>query len=74
VRRGYAGAGAYLRSTPRTDLEKREAVDMALKGLVVCMLGFLFPPLLLVGLVPFYYGSRKVCLAWLGLGLAEELE
>ena len=29
---GYPGVGAYLRAVPRNDEEKRQAVDLALKG------------------------------------------
>jgi hypothetical protein len=47
---------------------------MALVGLVVCLLGVMFPPLLLVGLFPFFYGSRKLLYASLGLGLADDAE
>lgn len=66
---GYPGVGAYLRATPRNDEEKRQAVDLALKGAVLCGLALFFPPLILVGVVPFYYGSRKLILVWLGLDL-----
>ena len=68
---GYPSLTAYLRAAPQTDEEKRDAVDLALKGLVLCVLGLLFPPLLLFGLVPFFYGTRKVLYASMGLGLAD---
>lgn len=69
---GYSSLGAYLRAAPRTDAEKRDAADLALKGLVLCLLGLLFPPLLLFGLFPFFYGARKVVYASMGLGLADD--
>jgi hypothetical protein len=59
-RRGYAGLGAYLREVPQTEEEKFDAVDLALKGVVLCVLGLLFPPLVVIGLVPLYYGLRKL--------------
>jgi hypothetical protein len=69
---GYPSLVAYLRAAPRTDAEKRDAADLALKGLVLCMLGLLFAPLMLIGLFPFFYGARKVVYASMGLGLAED--
>ncbi len=69
---GYPSLGAYLRAAPRTDAEKRDAADLALKGLVLCLLGVLFPPLLLFGLIPFFYGARIVVWASMGLGLADD--
>jgi len=57
---GYPTLLAYLRAAPRTDAEKRDAIDLALKGLVLCLLGTMFPPLLLFVLFPFFYGARKV--------------
>lgn len=69
---GYPSLAAYLRAAPRTDAEKRDAADLALKGLVLCMLGLLFPPLMLFGLFPFFYGARKVVFASMGLGLADD--
>ena len=74
VATGYPGVGAYLRAVPRNDEEKRQAVDMALKGLILCALGLFFPPMILVGVVPFYYGSRKLILVWLGLDILAEID
>ena len=71
---GYPGVGAYLRAVPRNDEEKRQAVDMALKGVILCALGLFFPPMILVGVVPFYYGSRKLILVWLGLDILAEID
>ena len=71
---GYASVGDYLRAAPRSDEEKRKAVDLALKGLVICLLGLLFPPLLLIGLFPFFHGSRKIVYASMGLGLVDDAE
>ncbi len=71
---GYPGVGAYLRAVPRNDEEKRQAVDLALKGGILCALGLFFPPMILVGVVPFYYGSRKLILVWLGLDILAEID
>lgn len=71
-RLGYASAAAYLRAAPRSDWEKRDAADLALKGVVLCILGLLFPPFVLVGLVPLFYGGRKIVYASLGLGLVDD--
>jgi hypothetical protein len=69
---GYSSTRAYLRAAPQTDQEKRDAADLALKGLAICFLGLMFPPLLLVGLFPFFYGARKVVYASMGLGLVDD--
>lgn len=69
---GYPGTLAYLRAAPRSDDEKRDAADLALKGMVCCLLGILFPPLVLVGLVPLFYGGRKFVYASMGLGLIDD--
>jgi hypothetical protein len=71
-RLGYPNARAYLRAAPRSDDERRDAADLALKGLAWCLLGILFPPLVLVGLVPLFYGARKFIYASLGLGLVDD--
>ena len=68
---GYPSMGAYLRAAPRTDDERREAADLALKGVVICLLGLIFPPVLLIGLFPFFYGARKLVYASMGLGLID---
>lgn len=69
---GYATRGAYLRAAPQTDEEKRDAADLALKGVVICLLGLLFPPLILFGLFPLFYGTRKLVYAGMGLGLVDD--
>jgi len=71
---GYASTGAYLRAAPRSDAEKRDAADLALKGLVWCILGLVFAPFVLVGLVPFFYGGRKLVYASMGLGLVDDAD
>lgn len=71
---GYATTGAYLRAAPRSDAEKRDAADLALRGLVICVLGLLFPPLILIGLIPFFYGGRKLVYASMGLGLVDDAD
>ena len=73
-RAGYGSVTGYLRSTPGSDREKREAVDLALIGLVLCFLGLMFPPLLLIGLFPLFYGTRKIVYSAMGLGLVDDAE
>lgn len=71
---GYSSLGAYLLATPRSDVEKRDAVDLAVGGFVICLLGLLFPPLLLLGAFPLYFGARKIAHASMGLGLFEDAD
>ena len=71
---GYPTTGAYLRAAPRSDEEKRDAADLALRGLVCCLLGLLFPPFVLVGLIPLFYGGRKLVYASMGLGLVDDAD
>jgi hypothetical protein len=68
---GHPSLRAYLRAAPRTDAEKRDAADLALKGLILCLLGIIFAPALLFGLMPFFYGARKVVYASMGIGFAD---
>lgn len=70
---GYASRTAYLNAVPQSDEEKREAVDQALKGLVISIVGVVFFPLLFVGLFPLYIGGRKTAYALLGLGLLDDV-
>jgi hypothetical protein len=69
---GYPSTFAYLRAAPRTDAEKQDAADLALKGLVICLLGLILPLLLLIGLFPLFYGARKLVYASMGLGLVDD--
>jgi hypothetical protein len=69
---GYPSRSAYLRAVPQTDEEKREAVDQALKGLIISLVGVVFFPLLFVGLFPLYIGARKATYALMGLGLIDD--
>jgi hypothetical protein len=71
---GYVSTRAYLRAAPQTDQEKKDAADLALKGLAICLLGLMFPPMILVGLFPLFYGARKVVWASMGLGLVDDAE
>jgi hypothetical protein len=73
-RLGYSSIGDYLGAAPRTDTEKRDAAGLTLQGLVVCFLGIIWSPLVLVGLVPLFYGARKLIYASLGLGLVDDGE
>lgn len=69
---GYGSRRAYLQAAPRTDEERKDAADLALKGLVLCLLGLLLAPLVLVGLVPLFHGGRKLVYASMGLGLMDD--
>ena len=69
---GYPSTRAYLRAAPQTDAEKRDAVNMVFLGLACCALAMLFPPFVLAGLIPLFFGGRKVVYAWLGLGLVND--
>jgi hypothetical protein len=69
---GYRSVRAYLRAVPQTDAERRDAADLALQGLVICMVGAIFAPVVLVGLVPLFYGGRKLAYALMGLGLVDD--
>ena len=69
---GYASTRDYLRAAPRSDLEKRDAADLALRGGVFCLLGVLFSPFVLVGIMPLFYGGRKLVFASMGLGLVDD--
>jgi hypothetical protein len=71
---GYTSTASYLRAAPRSDEERRDAADLLLKGVVFCVLGLLFPPFLLVGLIPLFYGGRKLLYASMGLGLVEDAD
>lgn len=71
---GFESARAYLRAAPRSDDERRDAADLALKGLVLCMLGLIFAPLVLAGLIPLFYGGRKLAYALMGLGLVDDAD
>ena len=67
----YDSLFGYLRAVPATDAQKMDAVDLSLKGGVMIILGVLFPPLIFVGLVPLYYGLRKITMTLMGLGLTD---
>ena len=71
---GYASTAAYLRSAPASDAEKRDAADLVLKGLVFCVLGAIFSPFVLIGLVPLFYGGRKLLYASMGLALVDDAD
>ena len=69
---GYASAMDYLRAVPKSDDERRDAADLAVIGLAVCLLGVFWSPSVFAGLVPFFYGARKFAYTTLGLGLVED--
>ena len=71
---GHPTFFAYMRAVPRSDNEKMDAVDLTLKGLVISFLGLLFPPLLLFGLFPLFYGARKLVYVSMGLGLVDDAD
>lgn len=68
---GFDSTFGYLRAIPANDAQKLDATDLALKGTVLVFLGVLFGPLILVGLVPLYYGYRKIILSLMGMGLDQ---
>jgi len=71
---GYSTLGSYMRAAPKTDGEKKDAVDLMLRGLVLCVVGLVFPPLILVGIFPLFYGGRKMAYSSMGLGLMEDMD
>lgn len=74
---GYDSIGTFLRAAPRSDREKRDSVDLTLRGAVLCLLGLGIPgffPLLLIGLLPLFHGARKVAYSSMGLGLVDDAE
>lgn len=73
-RYGYRSTREYLRAVPRSDAEKRDAADLAMRGFVCCVLGLMLPPFVLVGLVPLFYGGRKLVYASMGLGLVDDAD
>jgi hypothetical protein len=34
----------------------------------------IFPPAVLLGIFPLFYGGRKLAYAWMGLGLVDDAE
>jgi len=69
---GFERISDYMRAAPRNDRERREAVNMAFRGLALCLVGIVFTPLLLLGLPPLYYGGRKITMALLGMDLLAD--
>jgi hypothetical protein len=65
---GYGGALEYLRATPRNEAEKCAAIDLAMIGVVLCLLGIGFFPLVLIGVFPTYFGFRKLLRTGVGIG------
>lgn len=70
--KGHADLITWLKAIPVTDQDKQDAVDLSLKGGVACLLGLVFPPLLVIGVIPLFYGLRKLIYAALGLGLISD--
>jgi hypothetical protein len=73
-RQGYPTVMSYLRASPHSDAQKRDAADLTMQGVVLCVLGAVFAPFVLVGLVPLFYGGRKLAYALLGFGLVDDAE
>ena len=73
-RAGFHRVSDYMRAAPRTDEEKRDAVTMMMRGIVLCLLGMVFAPFFLLGLFPLYYGGRKIALALLGIDLLADAD
>ena len=70
--KGHADLTAWLKAIPVSDEDRQDAVDLALKGGVACLLGLVFPPLLVIGVIPLFFGLRKLIYAALGLGLVSD--
>jgi hypothetical protein len=62
---------SYLSAVPQTEAQMLDATDLALKGLVMTVLGILFAPLMFVGLLPLYYGFRKLILVQMNVALTD---
>ena len=60
IKKGYPSWWAYLRAIPRNDEEKIHAADMTIKGAILCLVGLMLFPLLIVGAFYLYYGGRKM--------------
>lgn len=71
---GYSGIHEFMMAVPRNEQEKREAVNMAFRGLALCLVGIVLTPLLLLGVPPLYYGGRKVALSLMGTDLLADDE
>lgn len=76
---GYRSTGAYLRAAPRSDPEKRDAVDLGLKGVMYFLIAGFFMPVVgpfvvFTALIPIFYGARKMVFAWMGLGLVDDAD
>jgi hypothetical protein len=71
-RLGHRSTLAYLRAIPQSDAEKQDAADLAMKGLLWCLFGVFFGPCVFIGMVPLYYGGRKLASASMGLGLVDD--
>ncbi len=71
LRAGYPGLYAFLHCVPRTDAQKRDALDLTLRGLVLFIVGAVLQPLWVIGAFLFYYGIRKFCMIWMGLEILE---
>lgn len=72
LRRMWRARIPRLRKLPQTDEEKLDAVELTLKGGVLFVLGLLFFPLIVISLVPLYYGLRKLAAIRLGMAGAGE--
>ncbi|MGA7296934.1 MAG: hypothetical protein WBW92_05450 [Rhodanobacteraceae bacterium] len=70
--RGQVSLMDWLKTIPVTDQDKQDAVDLSLKGGVACLLGLVFPPLLVIGVIPLFYGLRKLLYAGMGLGMVSD--
>ncbi len=70
--RGHATLMGWLKTIPVSDQDKQDAVDLSLKGGVACLLGLVFPPLLVIGVIPLFYGLRKLLYAGMGLGMVSD--
>ena len=60
---GYDGVRTYLRAIPGTNAERGDAIELTMRGGLICLVGAIFPLIVLVGMFPLYYGVRKLLYA-----------
>jgi len=60
IRFGFSGVLQYLRAIPKGEAQRADAIELAVRGGAICLLAAVFPLLVLVGVLPLYYGARKL--------------
>lgn len=71
-RYSYPSRSSYMRAVPKCEMEKQEAVDQTFLGLAICLVGFLMPPIILIGITPLVVGGRKTAYVMMGLGYLDD--